>query len=171
VGLHGLGLTLKSVGTSTVTVSPPAADPEALTTQLKAFVSAYNDAVDLVRGKLTEKRVADPQSDADAGLGVSVASSGAANSPDTLAGKLTFDEDAFDEAWAADPLAVRAKLGAPEATPISSPPSTGIPTLTNGTKIIVPETPDEVVATRPALARRHHGRGHASGLTRAAQAA
>jgi flagellar hook-associated protein 2 len=142
-GLPGLELTLKSTGTSTVTVSPPAADPEQLTTKIKAFVSAYNDAVDLVRGKLTEKRVADPQSDADAklgvlfgdptlggllsklrqtiseagldGLGVSVASAGAANSPDALAGKLTFDEDAFDEAWAANPLAVKAKLGSPDA--------------------------------------------------------
>jgi flagellar hook-associated protein 2 len=142
-GLPGLELTLRSVGTATVTVSPPTADPEALTTKLKAFVSAYNDAVDLVRGKLTEKRVADPQSDADArlgvlfgdptlggllsrlrqtiseagldGLGVRVASSGAPNSPDALAGKLTFDQDAFDAAWAADPLAVKAKLGSPEA--------------------------------------------------------
>ena len=142
-GLPGLELTLKSTGTSTVTVSAPAADPEQLTTKIKAFVSAYNDAVDLVRGKLTEKRVADPKSDADAklgvlfgdptlggllsklrqtiseagldGLGVSVASSAAPNSPDALAGKLTFDEDAFDEAWAANPLAVKAKLGSPDA--------------------------------------------------------
>jgi flagellar hook-associated protein 2 len=96
-----------------------------------------------VRGKLTEKRVADPQSDADAklgvlfgdptlggllsklrqtiseagldGLGVRVSSSGAPNSPDALAGKLTFDEEAFDEAWAANPLAVKAKLGSPDA--------------------------------------------------------
>jgi flagellar hook-associated protein 2 len=142
-GLPGLELTLKSTGTATVTVSAPAADPDAIASKVKAFVSAYNDAVDLVRGKLTEKRVANPQSDADAklgalfgdptlsgllsklrqtiseaeldDLGVSVASSGAANSPDALAGKLTFDQAAFDAAWAADPLAVKAKLGSPDA--------------------------------------------------------
>ena len=142
-GLPGVELTLKSLGTSTVTVSAPAANPEAIKTKLKAFVSAYNDAVDLVRGKLTEKRVTDPQSDDDAKLGalfgdptlggllskmrqtiseagldqlgISVASSGAANSPDALAGKLTFDESTFDEAWAADPLAVKSKLGSPDA--------------------------------------------------------
>jgi flagellar hook-associated protein 2 len=48
-------------------------------------------------------------------LGVSVVSSGAANSPDTLAGKLTFDDSKFDEAWAADPLAVKAKIGSRDA--------------------------------------------------------
>jgi len=142
-GLPGLELTLKSLGTATVTVSPPAANPDALKSKIKAFVSAYNDAVDLVRGELTEKRVADPQTDDDAKLGVlfgdatlsgllskmrqtiseagldqlgvSVVTSGAANSPDTLAGKLTFDESTFDEAWAADPLAVKAKIGSPDA--------------------------------------------------------
>lgn len=141
-GLPGLELTLKSLGTATVTVSPPAANPDALKTKIKAFVSAYNDAVDLVRGELTEKRVSDPQTDDDAKLGVlfgdatlggllskmrqtiseagldqlgvSVVSSGAANSPDTLAGKLTFDDSTFDEAWAANPLAVKAKIGSPD---------------------------------------------------------
>jgi len=134
--------TLKSLGTATVTVSPPAANPDALKTKIKAFVSAYNDAVDLVRGELTEKRVTDPQTDDDAKLGVlfgdatlggllskmrqtiseagldqlgvSVVSSGAANAPDTLAGKLTFDESTFDKAWAANPLAVKAKIGSPD---------------------------------------------------------
>jgi flagellar hook-associated protein 2 len=141
-GLPGLELTLKSLGTATVTVSPPAANPDALKTKIKAFVSAYNDAVDLVRGELTEKRVTDPQTDDDAKLGVlfgdatlggllskmrqtiseagldqlgvAVVSSGAANSPDTLAGKLTFKESTFDEAWAANPLAVKAKIGSPD---------------------------------------------------------
>jgi flagellar hook-associated protein 2 len=142
-GLPGLELTLKSVGTTTVTVSAPAADPDALASKIKAFVSAYNDAVDLVRGKLTEKRVADPQSDADAKLGtlfgdptlggllskmrqtiseagldqlgITVPATGTATNPDALAGKLTFDQATFDEAWAADPLGVKAKLGSPEA--------------------------------------------------------
>jgi flagellar hook-associated protein 2 len=141
-GLPGLELTLKSVGTTTVTVSAPAADPDAVATKIKAFVSAYNDAVDFVRGKLTEKRVANPQTDADAKqgvlfgdptlggllskmrqtisetgldqLGIAVPSTATATDPDALAGKLTFDQDTFDEAWAADPLSVKAKLGSPD---------------------------------------------------------
>ena len=68
-GLPGVELTFKSIGTSTVTVSAPAANPADVATKLKAFVSAYNDAVDLVRSKLTEKRVVNPQSDADAQAG------------------------------------------------------------------------------------------------------
>ena len=38
-------------------------------------------------------------------------------------------------------------------------------TLTNGTKLVVAESADEIVATRAALARRHHGRRHALDLT------
>jgi len=138
-GLPGIELTLKTVGSSTVNVNPPAADPSAVSAKLKAFVSAYNDAVDLIRGELTEKSVANPQTDADAklgvlngdpalsqllgtlrqtiseagldSLGVKVNDSGAATDPDSLAGKLTFDQDAFDAAWAAGPSAVKAKLG------------------------------------------------------------
>lgn len=141
-GLPGVELTLKAIGTSTVTVSAPAADPAAVATKLKAFVSAYNDAVDLVRGKLTEKRVANPQTQADAqlgtlfgdqalsgvmttlrqaistagldALGVKVAATGSGNSPDALAGKLSFDQSAFDAAWGAGPAAVQAKLGSSE---------------------------------------------------------
>jgi flagellar hook-associated protein 2 len=139
-GLPGIELTLKTVGTSTVNVQPPAADPTAVSNKLKAFVSAYNDAVTLIRGELTEKSVTNPQTDADAKLGVlngdpalssllgklrqtiSEAgldslgvkvddSGGSATDPDALAGKLTFDQTAFDAAWAAGPSAVKAKLG------------------------------------------------------------
>ncbi len=138
-GLPGVELTLKTVGTSTVNVNPPAADPSAVSTKLKAFVSAYNDAVTLIRGELTEKSVSNPQTDTDAkqgvlngdpalssllgklrqtiseaglgSLGVKVSDSGSATDPDSLAGKLTFDQTAFDAAWAAGPSAVKAKLG------------------------------------------------------------
>ena len=68
-GLPGVEMTFKSTGTSTVTVSTPAAKSDDVATKLKAFVSAYNDAVDLVRSKLTEKRVVNPQNDDDAKLG------------------------------------------------------------------------------------------------------
>jgi flagellar hook-associated protein 2 len=143
-GLPGIEMTFKSTGTSTVTVSTPAANPTDVATKLKAFVSAYNDAVDLVRSKLTEKRVVNPQSDDDAkqgalfgddtldsvlttmrqaiseagldSLGVSVASTGSGTSPDALAGKLSFDQATFDTAWAAGPAAVKAKLGSPDGS-------------------------------------------------------
>jgi flagellar hook-associated protein 2 len=142
-GLPGLELTLKSTGTSTVTVSTPAAKSDDVAAKLKAFVTAYNDAVDLVRSKLTEKRVVNPQSDDDAklgalygddsldsvltsmrqaissagldALGVSVASTGSGTSPDALAGKLTFNHATVDAAWAAGPSAVKAKLGSSDA--------------------------------------------------------
>ena len=68
-GLPGVEMTFKSTGTSTVTVSTPSAKPDDVAAKLKAFVSAYNDAVDLVRSKLTEKRVVNPQSDDDAQAG------------------------------------------------------------------------------------------------------
>ena len=97
-----------------------------------------------MRSKLTEKRVVNPQTDADAqagalfgdqalsglmttmrqaisgagldALGVKVAGTGSGNSPDALAGKLSFDQTAFDAAWAASPADVQAKLGSPEAS-------------------------------------------------------
>lgn len=142
-GLPGVEMTFKSTGTSTVTVSTPSAKSDDVAAKLKAFVSAYNDAVDLVRSKLTEKRVVNPQTDDDAklgalfgddsldsvltsmrqaistagldSLGVSVASTGSGTSPDALAGKLTFDQDAFETAWTAGPAAVKAKLGSQDA--------------------------------------------------------
>src|SRR5512133_2899051 len=106
--------------------------------------SAYSDAVALVKSKLTEKRVVNPQNDDDAklgalfgddsldsvltsmrqaissagldSLGVSVASTGSGTSPDALAGKLTFNQSTFDTAWAAGPAAVKAKLGSPDGS-------------------------------------------------------
>jgi flagellar hook-associated protein 2 len=119
-------------------VANPAADPTLISNKLKAFLSAYNDAVTLVRGELTEKRVTDPQSDDDAKqgvlfgdtalngllgqlrqtiseagldqLGVKVSDSGSATDADALAGKLTFDQATFDAAWANGPQAVQQKL-------------------------------------------------------------
>jgi flagellar hook-associated protein 2 len=107
--------------------------------KLKAFVTAYNSSVDLVRSKLNEKPVASPQSDADAtqgvlygdqslssvlssmrqlvseagldSLGVTVPGTGSGVEDDALAGKLTFNQDTFDDAWAKNSGAVQAKLG------------------------------------------------------------
>ena len=146
-GLPGVELTLKATGTATVNVSTPAADRTQVAAKLRAFASAYNDAVEFVRGKLTEKKVANPKTDtdakqgalfgdtalsallttlrqtiADAGLsdlGVKVAPTGAANSPDALAGKLTFNQKTYDAAWDKSPLDIQGKLGANASTGVS----------------------------------------------------
>ncbi|HEY7618419.1 MAG TPA: flagellar filament capping protein FliD [Solirubrobacteraceae bacterium] len=138
-GLPGVELTLKTAGTSTVNVQPPTVDPAGVKAKIKAFVSAYNASVDLVRGKLNEKPVASPQNDSDAvqgvlygdqalasvlaqmrqriseagldSLGVTVPGTGSGTSDDALAGKLSFNEATFDDAWAKSPSAVQAKLG------------------------------------------------------------
>jgi flagellar hook-associated protein 2 len=138
-GLPGVQLTLKTTGTSTVNVQPPTVDPTGIKAKIKAFVSAYNASVDLVRGKLNEKPVANPQNDSDAvkgvlygdqtlssvlsqmrqtisaagldSLGVTVPGTGSGTSDDALAGKLSFNEATFDDAWAKSPSAVQAKLG------------------------------------------------------------
>jgi flagellar hook-associated protein 2 len=138
-GLPGVQLTLKAVGTTTVNVTTPQVDPSQVAAKLKAFVTAYNSSVDLVRGKLNEKPVASPQSDADAtqgvlygdqslssvlssmrqmvseagldSLGVTVPSTGSGTTDDALSGKLSFNQDTFDDAWAKSSSAVEAKLG------------------------------------------------------------
>ena len=138
-GLPGVQMTLKAIGTATVSVSPPQVDPEAVKTKVKAFISAYNASVDLVRGQLNQKPVADPQNDQDAvqgvlygdttlssvlsqmrqtiseagldKLGITVPATGSGTSDDALAGKLSFDESTFDDAWASSAKDVQAKLG------------------------------------------------------------
>jgi len=143
-GLPGLQLTLKAVGTTTVNVTTPQVDPSAVADKIKAFVSAYNASVDLVRGKLTEKPVASPQSDSDAvqgvlygdqslssvlssmrqlvsesgldSLGVTVPGTGSGTDDDALAGKLSFKQATFDDAWASNSSAVQAKLGSVTTT-------------------------------------------------------
>ncbi|WP_372788444.1 flagellar filament capping protein FliD [Paraconexibacter sp.] len=68
----GVELTLKGLtsGEVTVTVGPPAPDKSAVEAKVKAFVDAYNVMVDTIRAKLTEKRVPDAQTSADAKKGV-----------------------------------------------------------------------------------------------------
>jgi flagellar hook-associated protein 2 len=68
----GLELTLKSLTTGpvTITVGNPEPNREAIASKLKAFVTAYNSAIDAIRAKLTEPRVASPSSQAEANRGV-----------------------------------------------------------------------------------------------------
>ncbi len=68
----GLELTLKATTATpvTVTVGNPGPDDGAVEGKVKAFVSAYNAAVDAIRSRLTDTRVASPQSQAEANHGV-----------------------------------------------------------------------------------------------------
>jgi flagellar hook-associated protein 2 len=67
------GVTMTFKGTTTtpvgVTVGAPALDHDAIKAKAKAFVDAYNAVVNLARGELTEKKVADPASNSDAAKG------------------------------------------------------------------------------------------------------
>jgi len=65
----GLQLTFKSTGTTSVTVSAPAPDQAAISDKVKAFVDQYNSTIDFIRTELTEKRVPNPTTDADARKG------------------------------------------------------------------------------------------------------
>jgi flagellar hook-associated protein 2 len=67
--IPGVSLTLKGVtGPSspiTVTVGSPQPDTASITAKMKAFVDQYNSTIDLVRGKLNEAPVVNPQTTED----------------------------------------------------------------------------------------------------------
>jgi flagellar hook-associated protein 2 len=67
--IPGVSLTLKGVtGASapvTVTVGSPAPDYNAIAAKMKAFVDQYNSTVTLIRGKVAEAPVVNPQTTAD----------------------------------------------------------------------------------------------------------
>jgi flagellar hook-associated protein 2 len=65
----GLQLTLKATGTTSVTVGAPGPDNSAVQKKVQAFVDQYNSAVDFIRTELTEKRVPNATTDADARKG------------------------------------------------------------------------------------------------------
>jgi len=70
-GIPGVELTLRAPTSSSVTVNvgTPAPDKGQTIDAVKAFISAYNDVVTKVRAELTERRVANPQTTADAQKG------------------------------------------------------------------------------------------------------
>jgi flagellar hook-associated protein 2 len=68
--IPGLQLTFKATGTSSVTVTPPGPDQDAVQKKLQAFVDQYNSTVDFIRGKLTEKKVPNATTTSDATKGV-----------------------------------------------------------------------------------------------------
>jgi flagellar hook-associated protein 2 len=67
--IPGLQLTLKATGTTSVTVGNPAPDNTAIKGKVQAFVDQYNSTVDFIRTELTEKRVPNASTDADARKG------------------------------------------------------------------------------------------------------
>jgi flagellar hook-associated protein 2 len=77
-GLAGVTLTLKGVTASpvSVTVGAPGPDTDAIQSKIQAFVDQYNSTIDFIQGKLNEKPVANPQTDADRVKGVLYGDSG-----------------------------------------------------------------------------------------------
>ena len=69
--LPGLRVTLKGVtaAPATIGVSEPTLDRDAIKTKIKGFVDAYNAVVDTANAKLSEKPIANPASEFQAGLG------------------------------------------------------------------------------------------------------
>jgi flagellar hook-associated protein 2 len=137
----GLELTLGAVTPGvTVTVGEPGPDKEAISSAVKAFVDAYNAAVDAIRGRLTEKRIPSPASQAEAnrgtlfgdtalngllsrlrgavsesgigalGVGTGAPSASVSADSDSVLGHLTIDEAKLTAALEADPAAARAAL-------------------------------------------------------------
>lgn len=126
----GVELTLKATTTAPVslTVSDPAPDTDAIKAKVKTFVTAYNSAVDFIRGKLSEDRVKNPTTTSEAnkglfrgdtmlsgvlgsmrsqigdlsayGISTGAASGSAAFSQDAVAGKLTVDDTKLTAALA-----------------------------------------------------------------------
>jgi flagellar hook-associated protein 2 len=89
--LPGLRVTLKGVTASpaTVSVTEPALDRDAVKTKVKAFVDAYNSLVDTTNAKLTEKKVANPSSAFQAGLGSLYADTGMRGMLSSLRAEMT----------------------------------------------------------------------------------
>jgi flagellar hook-associated protein 2 len=139
--IPGLELTFSAVTAGTaISVGAPAPSSEAVQSQVKAFVTAYNAAVDAIRNRVTEKRVpgAGSQAEANQGvlfgdtalngllgqlrqavsesgvaeLGISTGAPGAAVSADSdsVLGHLTIDSAKLTAALESDPLGTRAKL-------------------------------------------------------------
>ena len=135
----GVEVTLKATTTAPVnlTVSDPAPDTDAIKAKVTAFVTAYNSAVEFIRGKLSEEKVAKPTTTteankglfrgdmmlsgvlgsmraqigdlADLGISTGAASGSATFSADSVAGKLRIDDTKLTAALA-DPDTLRTAL-------------------------------------------------------------
>jgi len=70
--MAGITLTLKATTSSDVSVSigAPGPDTDAIQSKVQAFIDQYNSTIDFIRGKLNEKVVPNPTTDADRVKGV-----------------------------------------------------------------------------------------------------
>jgi flagellar hook-associated protein 2 len=87
----GLRVTLKGVTSApaAITVTEPTLDRNAVKTKIKAFVDAYNAVVDTARNELTEKPVANPTGQFDAGQGQLYGDSGLSSMLNVLRRQMT----------------------------------------------------------------------------------
>lgn len=69
-GLPGVQLTLKAVGSSTLQITPPGADPDKVKAKVEAFVTAYNSTIETINTKLTEDKVKDAKTQTDMAKGI-----------------------------------------------------------------------------------------------------
>jgi flagellar hook-associated protein 2 len=136
----GLEMTLKAPTASpvTITVGEPGTDTDGVKAKVKAFVSAYNGAVDYMRDKLTEDPVKNPTTNSDAvqglfkgdsmlsgvlssmrsaigdlssyGISTGAPTGTATVSDDAVAGKLTIDDAKLTAALTTDPAGLRTRL-------------------------------------------------------------
>ncbi len=70
--IPGVTLTASALtnGPATISVTQPAPDTKAIATKVKAFVSAYNAAVELIQNKVNEETVKEPKTQEEANKGV-----------------------------------------------------------------------------------------------------
>ena len=89
--IPGLRVTLKGVTASpaSLSVTEPALDRDAVKTKVKAFVDAYNAVVDASRTELTEKPLANPTSEFQAGYGQLYGDTGLQSMLSTLRRQMT----------------------------------------------------------------------------------
>lgn len=69
-GLPGVQLTLKAVGSSTLSITPPGVDADKVKGKVEAFVTAYNASIETINTKLTEDRVKNATTQTDMAKGI-----------------------------------------------------------------------------------------------------
>lgn len=74
--LPGIDIVGKKIGTASVTIGSPGPDKDALVSKMKAFVDAYNSALDAMNTAMTEKPVKDASTTTDLKKGVLFGDSG-----------------------------------------------------------------------------------------------
>jgi flagellar hook-associated protein 2 len=100
--ITGVELTLQKVGTFNVEVTPPTVDKTVVSNKMKAFVDAYNAALDLMSSKVGEKKVPGATTNSDAAKGALWADSTITNIMGSLRASMstfmqTGNSTAYDE--------------------------------------------------------------------------